>query len=91
MWPPLPSQPRLPWWVDDRLWNLNLCMANEIPTPPPPTPPIPPPFPAFATDIKRKRRHCSFIEDKAGADNEHDDDDDEVEETDFAGFIDSDD
>ena len=66
-------------------------MANELPTLPFPTPPIPPPFPAFATERKRKRRHCSFIDDMAGADNEHgDDDDDEVEETNFAGFINSD-
>ena len=69
VWPPLFFQPRLLWWVDDHLWNCNLCMADEIP------------FPPTAPGRKRKRRHCSFIEDEAGADNEHDDDDDEGRRT----------
>ena len=81
MKPPPPQPSRLSLWVDDRLWNLNLPMADEIPSPPPPPPPAP--------ERKRKRRYCLFIEDEDGADNKHVDDDDE--EKDFGELIDPDD
>ena len=81
--PPLPSQPRLPWWVDDRLWNLNLHMEDEMPSSSSPPPPPPPP----RAERKRKRRHSSFIADEDGADIEHVDND----EQDFGGLIDPDD
>ena len=83
VWPP-PPQVRPPWWVDDRLWNLNLPITDEIPSPSP-SPPAPP-------KMKRKRRYCQFIDDEAltekgHVDNNNDDDDDENS----CGLIDPDD